>query len=91
MIYLHFFSFRYIAVPVIVSMSDDYQSYFQIGLYSAIPPVLMTIVVISGGILFDKLLSNDIIGRTLGRKMAQTLGNSFCYNLYVVQYFETKR
>ena len=52
----------------------------QIGLLSAAPPLLMTVVVIAGGFLFDKLIKGQFIGRTLGRKVAQTLGKQFRNN-----------
>ncbi|XP_076465593.1 vesicular glutamate transporter 3-like [Babylonia areolata] len=46
----------------------------QIGLWSSLPPLLMTISVICCGNLFDHLLTKGYIGRTLGRKLAQTIG-----------------
>lgn len=46
----------------------------NIGLYSAIPPVLMTVVVIAGGFFIDKIMEKELVGRTFGRKLAQTMG-----------------
>ena len=46
----------------------------QIGILSALPPVLMTVVVIIAGVLVDRLIQCNYVSRTLGRKLAQTLG-----------------
>ncbi|KAK7116466.1 vesicular glutamate transporter 2.2-like [Littorina saxatilis] len=46
----------------------------DIGLLSAIPPLLMTVFVIVGGVVFDKLITGNFVSRTVGRKLAQTLG-----------------
>lgn len=65
----------------------------DIGLYSALPPVLMTVVVIVGGVIVDKIMERQLIGRTVGRKLAQTLGfgtEGVCLlSLYFVSDFRT--
>lgn len=46
----------------------------EIGLLSAVPNVLMTVIVITGGVMVDKLITANMVGRTAGRKIAQTVG-----------------
>jgi len=62
---------------VAVSQHDGLTGHFvfvQIGLLSALPPVIMTVVVIIAGIVVDRLIRGNYVSRTLGRKAAQTLG-----------------
>ncbi|KAL3866386.1 hypothetical protein ACJMK2_043689 [Sinanodonta woodiana] len=46
----------------------------NIGLFSSIPHILMTIVVIFGGFMFDHLIKAQIISTTVARKLAQCIG-----------------
>ncbi|KAL5004924.1 hypothetical protein ScPMuIL_018380 [Solemya velum] len=46
----------------------------MLGLVSAVPHVLMTCVVITGGVLVDTLIKRKYVSVTVGRKLSQTLG-----------------
>ncbi|XP_025077342.1 LOW QUALITY PROTEIN: vesicular glutamate transporter 2-like [Pomacea canaliculata] len=46
----------------------------EIGLMSAIPSILMTVVVICGGFLFDCIIHRQYVSRTCARKLAQSIG-----------------
>lgn len=46
----------------------------EIGVWSAIPHVVMTVVVISGGITVDALIRRGVVSTTVARKAAETIG-----------------
>lgn len=61
----------------VYDMSPD-----NIGLWSALPHVMMTVVVIAGGFVVDALIKHKVLSTTAARKTAETLGfgvESVCF------------
>ncbi|XP_053406287.1 vesicular glutamate transporter 3-like [Mercenaria mercenaria] len=48
--------------------------YENIGIWSSIPHVMMTVVVVSGGFTVDALIKRKIVSTTIARKTAETIG-----------------
>lgn len=56
-------------------MDDSFRlGIFEIGLYSSISEVCMTVVTVTGGVFIDKLIKSGWVSTTLGRKIAQCAG-----------------
>ena len=47
---------------------------FQIGFLTSFPPILMSVSVISGGLIGDKLIKTEKMSVTAGRKLSMIVG-----------------